>query len=334
MSPLILAWLQFALCVVLIGTAGPLLCRNADIIAEETGMSGSWVGLVILASVTSLPELALGASAIRLTARPDIAIGDALGSCVFNLVLIAVLDMGLRGPGLFQQAGARHVLSGAFGIVLVGITGLFLLLPPGASGPALYHVGLSCPLLLVLYALAMRSLFIHGGRVAQPPATAAAPVRARLRRAIMRYTLGAVVVVAAGIGLSLAAEHVAQRMHWQMSFMGTLFVAGATSVPELAVSLAALRIRAIDMAIANLLGSNLFDMLIVAIDDLLFTDGPVLRHVAPTHAVSALITIIMTALVIVGLISRPARRRGRIGWIGAGLIGGYLLNLFTLYLDT
>lgn len=330
MSPLLAAWLQFLACVALIGATGPVLCRNADTIAEETGVSGSWVGLVVLASVTSLPELVLGASAIRLAGRPDIAVGDALGSCVFNLALIAMMDMLLRGPGLFRLTSARHLLAGAFGILLMGVVGLALLLPPGVSGPVLGHVGVVSPLLLVLYAAAMRSLFLHGGRDAGPP-PATSPTRPRLRRAMVRYVFGAVVIVGAGIGLALAAERVAELMAWRMGFMGTLFVAAATSMPELVVTLAALRIGALDMAIANLLGSNMFNMLIVALDDLLYVDGPVLRHVAPAHGVSALIGIVMTALVMAGLASRPARRLGRVGWIDAGLIGGYLLNLSALY---
>lgn len=334
MTLLLSTWLQFGVCVLLIGAAGPVLCRSADAIAEQTTLSGGWVGLVILASVTSLPELVLGASAIGLANQPDIAIGDALGSCVFNLTLVAVLNMFMRGPGLFQVVGSRHVLSGAFGILLIGIVGLSLLLPPGASAPVLGHVGLTTALLLMLYLAAMRNLFVHGGQDQGPPRTAAAAIRPRLRRAIAHYTVGAVVIVGAGIWLSHAAELLAQLMGWQMSFMGTLLVAGATSMPELVVTLAALRIGAFDMAIGNLLGSNLFDMLIIALDDLMFMDGPVLRHVAPAHAVTAVVAIVMTALVMIGLTCRPAKRLGRVGWIDAGLIGCYLLNLFALYRDT
>ncbi|NII10019.1 sodium:calcium antiporter [Oleiagrimonas sp. C23AA] len=334
MNALTLSWLLFALCVALIGAAGPVLSRNADVIAEETGVSGSWIGLVVLASVTSLPELVLGASAIGLAHRPDIAIGDALGSCVFNLALVAVLDMALRGPGLFQVASRRHLLSAAFGVLLIGVVAVALLLPSGATGPTLGHVGLISPLLLLLYAVAMRSLFRHGGQDRHPASAPTPRSRSRLHGAIARYVGGAVVIVGSGIGLSLAAERVAELMGWQMSFMGSLFVAGATSMPELVVTLAAVRMGALDMAMANLLGSNLFDMVIVAIDDLLFMDGPVLRHVAPAHALSAVIAMGMTALVMLGLVSRPGGRLLRVGWIDVGLIGGYVLNLFALYRDT
>lgn len=115
--------------------------------------------------------------------------------------------------------------------------------------------------------------------------------------------------------------------------MGTLFVAFATSVPELVVTLAAVRLGALDMAIGNLLGSNLFDMLLVAIDDLFYTPGPILAEVSPAHAISAMSALVMTGLAIVGLYYRP---RGRVlrtaGWVSLALFVIYLLNAYVLFL--
>jgi len=112
--------------------------------------------------------------------------------------------------------------------------------------------------------------------------------KASLRNAILIYTLGAVVVVGAGAWLPFVADDLATAMGWQKTFVGTLLVAGVTSLPEAVVTIAALRLGSVDMAIANLLGSNLFDIGILAIDDLLFFKGPILSHVSPAHAVSAL----------------------------------------------
>jgi cation:H+ antiporter len=109
-------------------------------------------------------------------------------------------------------------------------------------------------------------------------------------------------------------------------------VAGATSLPELAVSVAAVRIGALDMAVANLLGSNLFNVVILAIDDAFFRTGPLLAHVSPMHAMSALTAVAMTATAVVGFFYRPRTRvAGAIGWIGITLVCAYLLNLFALY---
>ncbi|MDH4287039.1 MAG: sodium:calcium antiporter, partial [Gallionella sp.] len=80
-----LYWLQFLVCLAIIGYAGYFLSRYGDIIAEKTGMSASWIGLLLLSTATSLPELATGISAVTVARAPDIAVGDVLGSTVFNL---------------------------------------------------------------------------------------------------------------------------------------------------------------------------------------------------------------------------------------------------------
>ena len=81
------------------------------------------------------------------------------------------------------------------------------------------------------------------------------------------------------------------------------------------------------MAIGNLLGSNLFNIAILAIDDLAYTRGPLLRDVAAVHAGTAVAAMVMTGLVMVGLILRPQGRVLRLlGWVSIGLLGIWLLN--------
>jgi cation:H+ antiporter len=87
------------------------------------------------------------------------------------------------------------------------------------------------------------------------------------------------------------------------------------------------------MAIANLLGSNLFNMLILAVDDLLFLKGPLLSHVSPAHAVSAVSAMIMNGIIIVGLLYRPATRLFRtVGWVSLALLTLYVFNSYVLFL--
>jgi cation:H+ antiporter len=99
------------------------------------------------------------------------------------------------------------------------------------------------------------------------------------------------------------------------------------------VTVAALRVGALDMAIANLLGSNLFNVLVVAVDDVFYTRGPLLAAVAPVHAGTAVTALIMTGLVIVGLMMRPQGRVLRVGsWVSVGLIAAYTINAALIYL--
>jgi cation:H+ antiporter len=335
LSPVVIAWLEFSLCVTLIGVAGSRLSRYGDIIAEKTGLSGTWVGLVLLATVTSLPELVTGVSAVTVADTPDIALGDVLGSCVFNLLILTILDFLQREESVYTRASQGHILSAGFGVILIGFVGFNVLLVDSAFDVALGHVGLYTPLIIVLYAVAMRTVF----RYERVQMAAYAGEHAErypeisLRQAVQRYVLAALVVVGAGIWLPFIGEQIARVMEWEATFVGTLFVAFATSVPEMVVTVSAMRLGALDMAIGNLLGSNLFDILIVAVDDIFFTRGPILAHVSPVHAVSAMSAVMMTGIVIVGLLYRPKTRLFRAaGWASLLLLGVYLLNAFVLYL--
>jgi cation:H+ antiporter len=115
--------------------------------------------------------------------------------------------------------------------------------------------------------------------------------------------------------------------------VGTLLVAGATSLPEAASTVGALKIRAIDLAIGGLLGSNLFNILILAIDDIAYLNGPLLANVSQTHALSGVSAIVMTGAAVVGLHYRPVTRVFRIaGWVSLALVLVYITNSLVLYL--
>ncbi len=335
MLDLINIWTQFAVCLALIGWGGVKLSRYGDVIAEKTSMGGTWIGLVLMATVTSLPELITGVSAVSIANSPDIAVGDALGSCVFNLLIIVVLDFLYRKESVYTRASQRHVLSAGFGILLIGFTGFNILLSTNGALPSFWHVGIYTPIIIGLYVIAMRTVFRyereHISETAE--ATAERYPDLTLQQAALRYTGAASMVVLAALWLPFVGKEIALLMGWHQSFVGTLFVAFATSVPELAVTIGALRIGAIDMAIGNVLGSNLFDILILAIDDLLYTPGPLFSFVSPTHAVTALSAMMMTGVAIIGLLYRPKTRVLKtVGWVSLFLFSLYLLNTYVIYL--
>jgi len=145
--------------------------------------------------------------------------------------------------------------------------------------------------------------------------------------------LAASVVVGAGLWLPFVAIKLAAAMGWNNSFVGSLFVALVTTLPEMAVTLSAVRLGALDMAIGNLLGSNLFNITIIAVDDLFYRPGVLLASVSPVHAITAASAITMTGLALVGLFFKPGSRVLRaVGWVSLGLVAMYLLNTYVLYL--
>jgi cation:H+ antiporter len=153
-----------------------------------------------------------------------------------------------------------------------------------------------------------------------------------LKKAITGFSLAAATVVATGIWLPFVAKDIAELMGWGESFVGTLLVAGVTSAPEVVVTISALRIGALDMAIANVLGSNLFNIIYLAVDDLFYTQGPLLANVNSAHAITAFTSVMMSALVIVGFIYRPQQRAIlKLTWISLGLFVLYILNTWVQF---
>ncbi|WP_455207421.1 sodium:calcium antiporter [Kaarinaea lacus] len=330
-----MVWFQFAVCVFIITVAGVRLSRYGDAIADKTGLGGTWIGVVLLATVTSLPELVTGVSSVVFADTPDIAAGDVLGSCVFNLVIIVILDSMYRPVSVYSKAGQGHILSAAFGVMLIGITGFNILLSSQGNNLHIAHVGLYTPVIMIFYFIAMRTVFRYEKTQMAKFAVLEEDQYPdlTLQQAVMRYVVAASLVVLAGSFLPFIGKEIAQQMGWYESFVGTLFIAFATSLPEVVVTIAALRLAAVDMAIGNLFGSNIFNICILAIDDLFYVKGPLLEHVSPTHAVSAFSAIMMTGVAIVGLFYRSQTRVLKmVGWVSIFLFCAYLLNTYILFL--
>ena len=333
MPAVLIPWLEFALCVALIGLAGPVLTQYGDMIARLTGLSRSWIGLVLLATATSLPELFTGISSVAAADAPDIAVGDALGSCVFNLVMLVLLDELSRDEPMYRRIDQGHVLTAGFGVIMIGSAGAFLLLSQNALSVQWLHISGYTPLIILLYLVAIRAAHDYERRTRPPPQIIKMDTDITLRTAILRYLAAAAVVVAAGTWLPFIGRDLADVMGWKTSFVGTLLIAGATSVPEFVVSVSALRLGAVDMAIGNLLGSNLFDILILAADDIAYTKGPLLRSVSPAHAVTAIAAVIMSGIFIVAMLYKPDTRiRGTVGWVSIALLVVYLFSAYAIYL--
>jgi cation:H+ antiporter len=329
-----LLWLQLLLCLVVIGYTGYFLSRYGDIIAEKSGISASWIGLILLSTATSLPELVTGISSVTFADAPDIAVGDVLGSTVFNLAILVLLDALYKRETLYSRAAQGHVLSASLGTLLIAFAGFSLLLDHAGLSPVLGHVGFYSPFIVLVYLVAMRAVYSYEHRTLAEYTEVSAEryPYVTLRSAIKGYAWAAIAVVIAGSWLPFVAKDISDLMGWGQSFVGTLLVAAVTSAPEAAVTISALRIGALDMAIANLLGSNLFDIVILAVDDLFYAKGPLLANVDASHALTAFTAVMMSALVTVGFIFRP---QGRVvlglTWVSLGLFMLYVLNSWILF---
>jgi cation:H+ antiporter len=328
------AWIaaQFAMCGLLILFAGVRLSRYGDIIAEKTGLGGTWIGLVVMGAVTSLPELFTGTSSILLFDVADIAAGDVIGSCMVNLVILALLDVRDPAP-LAARIHQGHVLAAAFSIVQLGLAALAVL--AGPRGPVVGWIGLHSFVFMSVYAFGLRTIFVYErARVSELAEQLTGDVRYAdftLRRAVTMYALNALLLVGAATYLPGVAAELAAVTGLAESFVGTLFVAVATSLPEVVVSAAAARMGALDMAAGNLFGSNLFNIAVLGFDDAIYVRGSLLADISATHLVSLTAAMMMSAVAIVGLTYRAQRKRFRLSWDALAIVAVYVMGTLLLW---
>jgi cation:H+ antiporter len=330
---MLLLWTQFGLCAALVLYSGSRLAYFGDVLAEKTGMGRTWVGVVLMASATSLPELITGASAVTVADVPDIAVGNVLGACMINLTFIAVLDLLYRPGAVLSRAEQGHILVAGFGVVMLGIAAVGLLMS-GMGVPLRFSwIGLYSPLLLVFYVIGMRVIFRFEQRKIREEMKAVREYEEiSSARAYRGFALNALAIIAAAAWLPFVGEDLAEATGWGQTFVGTLLIAMATTLPEVVTSLAALRMGAIDLAIGGLLGSNLSNLAILAVNDLLYTPGPILAHVSRTHFLPALSAIIMSGIAILALFYQPESKRGlRLSWVAAAIFAIYFLNTYGVF---
>lgn len=333
---MILVWTKFLVCALIVIFSGTKLTQYGDAIAEKTGLTRAWIGLLLLAAMTSMPELVTGASAAALVRAPDLAMGVVLGSDLFNLLLVAVLDL-LHRPGPFlTRAGKNNLLSAGLSALLIGLAGLGVfagnLLPSFALG----WISPFSLALVLLYLLSLRRLF----RSEQNRKIAPVP-RARLlryqhlssRQTYLGFAIAGAVIIGAGIWLTNIGDEIAQITGWGDSFIGNILLAAITSLPELSVCIAALRLGAADMALADLLGSNLFDTgVIIAVADLLYRENPIFCSASAGQLWAVGVALLMTGFVALGLALGSERKLLRIfNWESFLLLALYVLGAYGLF---
>jgi cation:H+ antiporter len=303
---------HFTLGAAVIVVAGIFLTRFADAIADLTGWGRLLVGSILLAGATSLPELAVDTSAILLD-QPDLAVGDLMGSCLCNLLILAVLDLSQLSRGrMLSSLASAHALSGIMSIALCSVAVLAMLTRPKVQAPA--GLGLGSLVILVGYLGGSRLVYFDQRMAARPdtpgPDQAVlmpAHSRMSLARALGGFVAAAAIILLASPYVARAADQLAERSGLARSFVGTTLVALTTSLPELVASLAALRLGAYDLAIGNVFGSNSFNIAMIAVLDA-FQRGPLLSVVAPVHAITGVAVILVTAVAISGQLYRVESR--------------------------
>jgi cation:H+ antiporter len=335
---MIFIWVVFVLSAAAIVFAGTALSRYGDQIAEFTGLGRLWIGVVLMAAATSLPEVLTTMSAGWMDA-PDLAAGDLFGAGLSNMLTLGLVDLLYHQKRVWRQAALEHTLTAALAMALTAVAAFFVLLRVNVTH---LGVGLGSLTLLILYVLGMRLVFRQEDMkrrereqealvAGMADRRAAGARRPELQRAVIRFSAAVLVLLVAAPFLAWSAARIAEETGTSATFIGTSLVAITTSLPELVTSIAAVRLGAFDLAVGNLFGSNAFNMAAFLFADMAYRGGGLLNEVSPAHAMTALWSILMMTIGLMGIIYRAEKRFLLIEPDSLLMIVAYVLGLWLLF---
>ncbi len=322
---------KFVICAAIILYCGKRVARYGDAIAEKTGLGGLWIGIVLVSVATSLPELFTGVGSTVFVNAPNLTVGNLFGANTYNLANIAILDFLNKGSPLLGAVSTGQLLTAVLSLIplLIAAVGIFL----NQQIPQVAFANVSCYSILILASYLVAAKTIFGFEKKQQILKELNKEEKAffkydsisLNTAYIRYGLAALAIAAAGIWLAYIGDDLARLSGLGQNFIGSLFLGFATTLPEITVSIAALRLGAKELAVANMVGSNLFNITIIFVNDVLYRKSPIFAALSQQHIFTAFIVILMTITVITGLILKP-KNKTRIG------LSSYAIILIVIFI--
>lgn len=324
-------WLLYIISAILILLAGRKITFLADEIADRTGVGKGLIGAILLGTATSLPELITSASSIAIVGNPDLALGNIFGSNLFNLLIIAILDL-----WYVKRAYDRgNMIVAGLSLLLGGLAILGLVLQPPA---ALGHVGFFSVAIFICYLGGMvylvKSDKKHQAATGDlplpegPPEGGSKDIQGQLdstddgasmKRLVVFTVICGVAIIGAGMLAAHACGLIEVQTGWGGSFVGSLFLAVATSLPELVVSITAIKLGSSAMAIGNVFGSNALNIFIIPIVDIIYVKDTIFHGTAhaSAHIWAVAEMFVLSFIVLTGFwLEKKSPRRIRLGRLG------------------
>lgn len=333
-----LAIILFIASAVVIAVAGTLLTKAADQLADLTGWGEALFGAIFLGGATSLPGIITSVVAAY-NNHPQLAISNAIGGIAAQTLFLSIADISYRKVNLEHAAASfANLMQGLLLIALLAVT-LIAIAEPEVTVLNVHPLSI---LLLLFYIGGAKLISKAKGKPMWKPTQTKATVKdvpseenlekLSLKKTIAKFAILALIVAVAGYTVAKSGIAIAEKTGLSESFVGTLFTAIATSLPELIVSIAAVRQKALTLAVGNIIGGNTFDVLFVAFADLAYVDGSILHAIADKQIYIIALTILMVSTLILGLLHREKKGVGKIGWESLAIILFYLLgNAFLFF---
>jgi cation:H+ antiporter len=320
----------FVIAATIVVIAADRLAKYGDIISVRTGLGGLFVGTILLAGATSLPELIASISSFQL-GEPNLAAGNFFGSNMVNVMLLAIVDVIYHQVPLIRSDAISQTMTAVLGILLMAMAVIFIM----ADMPfVIGWVGVDSIALIVLYFGGVW-LIQTEGRAARPTVNITVEIAEdfpTLRRGVIGFLVSAGILVAVVPQLVTSATAIAEISGLGTSFVGTALLSLVTSLPELLAAFAAVRIGAVELAVGNLFGSTVFNMLGLGVADFFFTEGRLLGAIDPTFELVGMLGLVLTTLAVIGNLARVERRLFFIEIDALVIIVSYFAGMYLLFI--
>lgn len=320
-------WVKFIASAVVVVFCGFRLCVYADRIAQITKVGRTFIGLIVLAVITSLPEVSVTISAVKMGAL-DLALGDLFGSNLFNLTIIAiVLLIFIRKPKLLSFSSS-HFISLGFSLLLLSLAAIGIIFSSISGATAL---------ILIFYLFGAYIVFRSERQKVQNMPEGEVALKEGTFMIWVKFLVYSGILIVAAIYISGLGDQLSRISVGGVAlggtFIGSLLMAIATSLPEMAVAISAVRLGFFDMALGNIFGSNMFNMLIICFADATLGKESILSSVSQQHLFTIAFIVISSALVCAGLAYRTNRKVSGLAWDSVAVIFVYFTaNLINFYL--
>lgn len=337
-------WINFAVfaaAAIAVWLAGTRISRYADRIARITGIGHMAVGLVLLGGVTSLPEIAVAVFSAS-AENPALAVNNLLGGIAMQKAILAGTDAIIGKDALTVVVSSPALLlQGALSILMLAVVAAGIAIP----GVSVFGIGLWSWAILALYIFSIWMLSANEGRDPwrpaegdvpaarhdPPPDDGLSPGAVSLKAVIGKTVVAALVILAAGFLLSQTGDAIAKQSGLGQSFVGAVLLGFSTSLPELSTVVSAMRLRQYEMAISDILGTNLVNVALIFLVDAVYPGPPVLDEVGDFSLFVSLLGILLTTVYLIGLIERRNRTFARMGFDSLATLIVYGAGLFLLY---
>lgn len=245
------------------------ISHYVDLIDKTTDISGAFIGGVMLAAVTSLPELFTSMSATVFLGKPELVLGNILGSNIFNITILAALFIIMYKRVNHSYISRSHASVAAWVIVAYGLLTLPIWFEKDMTILSVSVISLAIGL---IYIITIKKMANDSCEMAKDSEihTSLSP-----RQLFTRFVLLSVLLVTASIAITFVSDQMAMKLNLDVTLAGALLLGIATSLPELASCITLAKIGNLNAMVGNILGSSIFNLSILLIADLSFTAGSI-----------------------------------------------------------